>query len=492
MFCFFICIKRGNVMTLQITTIVFLIVLLIVFQFVKGTSRRWVLLLGSVVFICFEGGLLGILAVTFVTLLTYVAGRFLLSGEKKRSTAFAVIAVLVLILFGWKFIAFLAPRAELYGLSGSMSIPLPIGLSFYTFQAISYIADIYEGRVVPERDIVNFSLYMLFFPKWMSGPIERAGTFIEQLGFQGNIRAYSFHRITHAAAYIVWGLVLKLLIADKVAIAVDTAFGDITVLGPVTLFVVSILYTLQIYCDFAGYTDIAIGISKLFGIDLSKNFKTPYMAENIKDFWRRWHMSLSSFLRDYVYIPLGGNQKGTFKKYFNTVVVFFVCGLWHGIGLSFLAWGLLHGAYCVVTDLISKTRLKFLTNGTLGRIITFLLVNFAWIFFRAASLSQAISFIKCMIPSLNANVITAGLVNYGGEVLGLGARDWWIIAASVVVLIIMDHVAYKRDVFTPMVMIQGLSDNRRAVVLALVLSIVLIFGEYGSGAQVREFVYMNF
>ena len=478
-------------MTLQITTIVFLIVLLIVFQFAQGHYRKCILLLGSVVFICFEGGLLGIGAVTAITLLTWAAGRFLLTGEKKKSTAFTVIAALVLILFGWKFISFLAPRAELYGFAGSMKIPVPIGLSFYTFQAISYIADIYMGRIEPVKDLLDYALYMMFFPKWMSGPIERAGTFIEQLRFQGNIRAYSFHRITHAAAYIVWGMVLKLLIADKVAIAVDTAFDDITVLGPLTLFAVSILYTLQIYCDFAGYTDIAIGISKLFGIDLTKNFKTPYMAENIKDFWRRWHISLSSFLRDYVYIPLGGNRKGAFRKHLNTVVVFAVCGIWHGVGLSFVVWGLLHGAFSVITDLLSKTRLKVLTKGTAGRIITFLLVNFAWIFFRAASLSQALSFVKLMVPSFNGNAVLAGLIAEGGA-LGLGAMDWWIVAISVVVLIVMDRIAYKRDANTPMVLIHGLSDNRRAVVLALVLSIVLIFGEYGSGAQVREFVYMNF
>lgn len=320
-------------MTLQITTVTFLIILLIAFQLTPGRYRRCVLLFGSIVYICFEGGLLGIAAVTLVTLITWALGR-VVSGRKRAFVA--AISFLVLVLFGWKILSYIVARAGMAGLTGALNLPVPIGLSFFTFQAISYISDIYAGRIEPEKDILSFALYMMFFPKWMSGPIERAGTFMEQLQFQGKIRAYSFHRITHAAAYIVWGLVLKFLIADKLAIVVDSAYDDLTVLGPVVLFLVSVLYTIQIYCDFAGYTDIAIGISKLFGIDLTKNFRTPYMAENITDFWRRWHISLSSFLKDYIYIPLGGNRKGALRKHLNTVAVFVVCGLCMALALASL------------------------------------------------------------------------------------------------------------------------------------------------------------
>ncbi len=476
-------------MTLQITTITFLIILLIAFQLTPGRYRRCVLLLGSIVYICFEGGLLGIAAVTLVTLITWAFGR-VVSGRKRAFVA--AISFLVLVLFGWKILSYIVARAGIAGLTGVVTLPVPIGLSFFTFQAISYISDIYAGRIEPEKDILSFALYMMFFPKWMSGPIERAGTFMEQLQFQGKIRAYSFHRITHAAAYIVWGLVLKFLIADKLAIAVDSAYDDLTVLGPVALFLVSVLYTIQIYCDFAGYTDIAIGISKLFGIDLTKNFRTPYMAENITDFWRKWHISLSSFLRDYIYIPLGGNRKGALRKHLNTVAVFVVCGLWHGIGLSFLAWGLLHAFYSIATSLISRTRLKFLTKGTVGRVITFLLVNFAWIFFRAGSLRQGLMFAKNMIPVFNGNAALAGLGFTNGLMLGLSEVNWYIVLICIITLWVMDYVASKRDTITPMVLIAGLSDNRRAVILATVLSLVLLFGEYGCGAEIRQFVYMNF
>ena len=333
---------------------------------------------------------------------------------------------------------------------------------------------------------------MIWFPKWMSGPIERAGAFIDQLQYQGKIRAYSFHRLTHAASYIVWGLFLKLMVADKVAVVVDRAFEDLSVLGPASLILVSLLYTIQIYCDFAGYTDIAIGVSKIFGLDLTKNFKTPYLAENIVDFWRRWHISLSTFLRDYVYIPLGGNRKGVVRKHVNTIIVFFICGMWHGVGLSFIVWGMIHAVLNVLAGIIKKTPLNFLLKGNLGRIITFCFVSFAWIFFRAASLSQALEFVRGMVPSFNPNSLLFGLQVQDGLLLGLETMEWWIVALSLMVIIFCDVKAYRRGTVPPVAFIAKLSDNRRIVLLSVALAVILVFGEYGSGAEIRQFVYMNF
>ena len=484
-------------MTLQITTIVFLAVLLIAYHFATGNLRKVLLLFGSIGFIYVEGGLSGLIAIAAMTLIVWAVGKFFLSkenGDAKGSSIVTAltIAALVLILFGWKYIPYLVSKAGIDISTGMLSLPIPIGLSFYTFQAISYIADIKKGKIKPEDDLINFALYMAFFPKWMSGPIERAGDFIPQLQYQGNIRSLSFHRITHASTYLVWGLFLKLMIADKIAVAVDSVYANVGSAGPVTLLLCAFLYTIQIYCDFAGYTDIAIGISKLFGIDLSKNFRTPYMAENITDFWRRWHISLSSFLRDYVYIPLGGNRKGMLRKSINTLIVFIVCGLWHGTGLSFVVWGLLHGLYSILSGFLSGSSMKFLLKGNLGRIITFILVSFAWIFFRADNITEALIFVRNLNPIANANAMLSGMETVEAQILGLSYVDWGIAAISIISMIVIDALAYIKDSVPPLMLIKGLSDNKRAVVLSVVLSVVLIFGEYGSGAQIREFVYMNF
>ncbi|RKM57817.1 MBOAT family protein [Butyrivibrio sp. CB08] len=483
-------------MTLQITTIAFLILMMVLFHFTQGSYRRWILFFGSMFFIYVEGGVLGLAAIFVATLFTWKAGRALFTQKESGKTGKAVmalsIAVLVLVLIGWKYIPHMMRSRGIDVSTGILSLPVPIGLSFYIFQSISYIADIYMGKITPSVGLLNFALYMVWFPKWMSGPIERADSFISQLQYQGNIRNFSFHRITHAASYIVWGLVLKLLIADKLAVVVDTVFSDISLYGAGTLILASLMYTIQIYCDFAGYTDIAIGVSKLFGIDLTKNFRTPYMAENIVDFWRRWHISLSNFLRDYIYIPLGGNRKGIVRKHINTIIVFLVCGMWHGVGLSFIVWGMIHAVLNVLTSILQKTRLNYLVKGNVGRVITFLCVSFAWIFFRADSLSQGMEFVKGMIPFVNANSFFAGMHIEGAAILGLRTMDWWIAWITIAFMTFQDAYSYKRDTVPAVAMITGLSDNRRLVLLTAIMSLVLIFGQYGSGAEIREFVYMNF
>ena len=410
----------------------------------------------------------------------------------RKAAAVFMVILLSGILFGWKYLPWAALQLGM-NVSGTVfGIAIPIGLSFYTFQAISYVLDLHGGRILPEKSFINFAIYMTWFPKWMSGPIERASDFTSQLKFQGNIRTFSFKRITWAASYFVWGLVMKLMVADKVAIAVDAAYSEIPSMGSAALILAAFLYSIQIYCDFAGYTNVAIGISKLFGLDLTQNFKTPYMAENITDFWRRWHITLSSFLRDYIYIPLGGNRKGSFRKHLNTIVVFLICGMWHGAGLSFIVWGLLHASFNIVTALTKKTRMSFLTRGKTGRALTFLFVTFAWIFFRADSLTIAADFIRGMIPGLSANGVFTGLSAEDGLVLGLSAMDWWIAAISIIAIAVFDAYAFAKDSIPPMIMNEKIRDTRRIVLLSLILSLVLVFGEYGAGDEIRKFVYMNF
>ncbi len=487
-------------MLLQFTTICFVLITITVFALSPGKLRRYVLLLSSLIYIGIEGGCAGLVTVLFITLLTWGAGVcFFSRGDnpnisrdmRKPATVFMVI-LLSGILFGWKYLPWAALQLGANVNGSVLGIAIPIGLSFYTFQAISYVLDLHGGRILPEKSFIDFAIYMTWFPKWMSGPIERASAFTSQLKFQGNIRIFSFKRITWAASYFVWGLVMKLMVADKVAIAVDAAYSEIPSMGSAALIITAFLYSIQIYCDFAGYTNVAIGISKLFGLDLTQNFKTPYMAENITDFWRRWHITLSSFLRDYIYIPLGGNRKGSLRKHLNTIVVFLICGMWHGAGLSFIVWGLIHACLSIITALVKKTGLAFLTRGKTGRALTFLFVTFAWIFFRADSLTIAAGFIRGMIPGLSGNGLFAGLSAEDGLVLGLSVMDWCIAVISIIVIAVFDAFAFAKDSIPPMIMNEKISDTRRIVLLSVILSLVLVFGEYGAGDEIRKFVYMNF
>ena len=485
-------------MVLQFTTISFVIIMLILFQLLKGDKRKVLLFSGSMLYIFVEGGITGIVSVILITLVTWKTGVMFFSesvsfsDKERKRAATAVIIAISLILFGWKYIPWHLQRLGVEGIAGNALLAMPIGLSFYSFQAISYIADLYSGKCLPEKSFTNFGLYMTWFPKWMSGPIERAGKFIGQFEFLPDIRAYSFRRITTAAPYIVWGLVMKLMIADKAAKVVDTVFSSPGSFGTATLAIGSILYTIQIYCDFAGYTNMVLGISKLFGLDLTQNFRTPYMAENIIDFRRRWHISLSNFLRDYIYIPLGGNRKGFIRKHLNTALVFLVCGMWHGAGLSFVVWGMIHALFNIVTSYLRKSPLVFLTKGTAGRVLTFCAVSFAWIFFRADSLTYAGRFITGMVPVLNSNPLFEGIVLKDGLMLGMSTMDWWIVGISVVILVAADIISYRKDSIPPELMVDSMGDNRRLVFLSVILALVLVFGEYGAGEEIRKFVYMNF
>jgi D-alanyl-lipoteichoic acid acyltransferase DltB (MBOAT superfamily) len=285
---------------------------------------------------------------------------------------------------------------------------------------------------------------------------------------------------------------MKLVIADRIAIVVDSVFDDIPAYGFITVMLASLFYTLQIYCDFAGYTNSMIGISTMFGLELTQNFRTPYFSESTVEFWRKWHISLSIFLKDYIYIPLGGNRKGEFRKMLNTLAVFFVCGMWHGAGLSFIVWGLMHGFFNIITNHIKDTKAGFLVKGITGKIVTFCLVSFAWIFFRADSLSTALHFIKGMIPGLNSLSPLEGLAAQEYQILGISTMEWWIAALSILLLTAADYFASRRKTVFPALMLKSWGDYSRAIFLAVITVVILIFGKYGSGEAIRAFVYQSF
>ncbi|MBG6110549.1 D-alanyl-lipoteichoic acid acyltransferase DltB (MBOAT superfamily) [Flavobacterium sp. CG_9.10] len=276
-----------------------------------------------------------------------------------------------------------------------------MGISFYTFHGLSYVIDIYKDRIKAEKNFIDYSVFVSFFPLLVAGPIERATHLLPQIQSK---RIFDYNKAVDGLRQILWGLFKKIVIADTCAIFADDIFQNYSNYSGGTLIVGTILFSFQIYCDFSGYSDIAIGVAKLFGIDLITNFKTPYFSRNIAEFWRRWHISLSTWFRDYVYIPLGGSRKSNFISIRNVFIIFLVSGFWHGANWTYLIWGGLHALYFIPSFVRKKNRqhLEFkVINNFVSRvkyffdiILTFCLTSFAWIFFRSKTVKDAVIFIK--------------------------------------------------------------------------------------------------
>ena len=285
----------------------------------------------------------------------------------------------------------------------TLKVILPVGISFYTFHGLSYVIDIYYNRIKPEKNFIEYSVFVSYFPLLVAGPIERATHLLPQLQRE---RKFNYANAIDGLKQILWGLFKKIVIADNCAKLVTIIFANSTNLSGSTLALGAIFFAFQIYGDFSGYSDIALGVSKLFGIDLLRNFAFPYFSRDIAEFWRRWHISLSTWFRDYLYIPLGGSKGSTWLKVRNTFIIFLVSGFWHGANFTFLLWGLLHAIYFLPLLLLNKNRthLEIVAQGKLlptfkelfNMLSTFGLVCIAWIFFRANTVSQAFQYLQSM------------------------------------------------------------------------------------------------
>ena len=303
----------------------------------------------------------------------------------------------------------------------TLSIILPVGISFYTFHGLSYVFDIYNRRIQPTHNWVNYSLFVSYFPLLIAGPIERADHLLPQIE---KPRFFSYASARKGFSLIIWGLFKKIVIADTLAPFVNEIFGNYQHLAGGALILGALYFSIQIYCDFSGYSDIALGVSKLFGIELFVNFKFPYFSRTIPEFWKRWHISLSSWFRDYVYIPLGGSKKSKAVALRNTFIIFIISGFWHGANYTFIFWGLIHAVFFMPFFLLDLGKYKsdsaWSTNKwypswleVIGIIFTFSVVTFAWIFFRAETLGDAVNYIKHI--NLNfGNQFRSGLIYVAG------------------------------------------------------------------------------
>ena len=344
---------------------------------------------------------LGLLLITALS--TFVAARQMGKTEDHHKQKMWNVGTIVLnlgILFWFKYFNFFVQAfADIFSLFGNdvqlstLKLLLPVGISFYTFTALSYSIDVYLRKVQPTEDILAYLAYVMFFPSILSGPISRAQKQLPQYFLE---RAFNYNTIVSGCKSIIMGGVTKLCLADRLGIYVDSIYANIGHHNGTTLLFASILYTIQIYADFAGYSLMAIGCGKMLGIELPTNFVRPYFAKTVTDFWRRWHISLTAWLRDYLYFPLGGNRCSKRRWMLNTMIVFTVSGLWHGAAYTFIIWGALHGGCMVIERLVYGDKMKtipskFCLGNILRMAVTFTIVNFAWIFFRVGNLEDVIT-----------------------------------------------------------------------------------------------------
>ncbi len=478
-------------MLFETTTIIFLLIVLIVYYLCPASFRRIVLIVSSIYYIgsLSISSLIYILSVTFIC---FISGQcieiFSDNGDKAKYkvTFIVVISSLIALLFSWKYL----PWVSTFGIwvpKVFIEKLIPIGLSFYTFQAISYLADIMMHKTKASKNLMTFVTYMLWFPKLTSGPIERYTDFKNNLYDSKRMDLFKIDCVKKGLSFIMPGIFMKLVIADRVGLVVDMVYENPENYGRLAILLTVILYSLQIYCDFAGYTHIICGISELFGISLTPNFKTPYLTQNIKEFWRCWHISLSSFYKDYVYIPLGGGKKGDLIRIRNVMIVFILCGMWHGAGITFIIWGALHGIYNLLNDVFKKRRLDFLIKGPLGIVLTFSAVTFAWIFFRAETLTSALDIITGMF----IGSWTEGLAIVENTFMGKEIYEWRIIIFSLIALIILD-VSAKLKNKEPWEILYNLQEVPRDVVFLALALVCVTYGIYGRGNEIRSFIYMQF
>jgi D-alanyl-lipoteichoic acid acyltransferase DltB (MBOAT superfamily) len=399
-----------------------------------------------------------ILILGFTIVIDYFAGIYIENAEGKRRKLFLVISLFanIGVLAVFKYYNFINENisALLGGFQLANPIPflsilLPIGLSFHTFQAMSYTIEVYRGHQKAERHFGIYSLYVMFYPQLVAGPIERPQNLLHQFREK---HEFNYEEVTSGLRLMTWGLFKKVVIADRLAIVVDTVFNHPQEHNSLSLFTATLFFTFQIFCDFSGYSDIAIGSARVMGFKLMKNFDNPYQSKSVDQFWKRWHISLSTWFKDYLYITLGGNRVTIPRWYLNLFIVFLVSGLWHGANWTFIIWGALNGFY-LVFGLVSKdlrdrlARRFFLSKiPFLSELTTFFLIAFAWIFFRAKDVQTAIYIIIHMVTGLRDLLIM--LINRQSIFENLGLTTWGIVLSllSILFLETVHYVQSKMDI----------------------------------------------
>lgn len=453
--------------------------------FLLPHRHRWKLLLAASCYFYMTFVPIYILILGFTIVIDYFAGILIENSTGKKRKNFLILSLVanIGVLAVFKYYNFLNDNLSfLLGNIGYqnhvpyLNILLPIGLSFHTFQAMSYTIEVYRGNQKAERHFGIYSLYVMFYPQLVAGPIERPQNILHQFHVKQH---FNYNNAAEGLKLIVWGLFKKVVIADRLSIYVDAVYNNADQHSGLTLIVATVFFAFQIYCDFSGYSDIAIGCARVMGYNLMINFRRPYLAQSIKEFWSRWHISLSTWFRDYLYFPLGGSKVPIPRWYLNLFIVFMVSGLWHGANWTFIIWGALHGVYQIFSVSFKKLNEKNilgyrpLTNA-FHVLITFSLVSFAWIFFRANNVNEAFAICKSIFT-----LKPGGL--FIGTPEGFAYAIIWILF-----LLVVEYVTeYYSDVIKVFY-----SPNRvvRYAGYTLIVLFIILFGVLNGG----QFIYFQF
>ncbi|WP_287642212.1 MBOAT family O-acyltransferase [Bacteroides sp.] len=433
-----------------------------------------------------------LLLIGFTTLCSYLSGILIASYEGRRKLQKAVsicnIVLNLTILGIFKYFNFFADNfAILFRSFGyeinwvTLDILLPVGISFYTFQALSYSIDVYQKKIEPTKDIIAFFAFISFFPQLVAGPIERATNLLPQFLRE---RKFDYSAAVDGCRQMLWGFFKKIVIADNCAVCVNSIFENYTELPASTLLLGGFWFTFQIYCDFSGYSDIAIGCAKLFGIKLMKNFNFPYFSRDIAEFWRRWHISLTTWFRDYIYIPLGGSRVGKWKAVRNTMIIFLVSGFWHGANWTFIVWGVFH-ALLFLPLLLGKRNRKNLNSVAHGKIIpsfkelaqmltTFIFALVGWIIFRAENIFQAYDYITRMFNK--------SILNFPER----GFTTGTFIIPLILIFILIEWIQREKNHGLEISLVK--SRPVRYLIYSVLIYIILIF----TNEAPAEFIYFQF
>lgn len=437
-----------------------------------------------------------ILIVGFTTVIVYIAtllmDRFETDNRKRKIIFTVTVIINILTVIWFKYLGFFADTLNFFGTGIGLpvivlpDVILPIGISFHTFQAMGYMIDVYTRKDTTEKNFITYALFLMYYPQLVAGPIERARNLIDQFKYEHYI---TYENISQGGRMMLWGMFKKVVVADNLAMFVDHVYGDVTSKGPAALWVGIIFFAFQIYCDFSGYSDIAIGAARIKGFHLMRNFDTPYYASTVTDFWRRWHISLSTWFRDYIYIPLGGNRVSRPRWCLNQLITFSISGIWHGAAWTYVVWGVLNGIYLIAGKLTFDIREKIkkvtgyakipLLPGIVGTAVTFYIVCMTWIFFRAESFADAfyvLNRVTTYIPDFSRIPGAFNAIPSSRLIISIGA---------IVLLFVVDFFCRGSDFKTA---VGKMPMPARITSYGLLLAVIVLFGAYDN----KSFIYFQF
>lgn len=470
--------------------IVFFPLLLLFYFALPAKLKNWWLLLCSYYFYMSWNAAYGVLLLAY-TIISYAGARLLQKTGSERTKSrktllFVTLALLFSVLAFYKYSNFILQNAcrllRLFGVQreARLDVLLPVGISFFTFQAAGYVIDVYRGDINAERNFFRYALFVAFFPQLVAGPIERSKNLLRQFD---TAKKFDFDRAKDGVFIMIWGYFIKMVLADRAAIFVDHAYSHPSDTDGMTLLFATVFFAFQIYGDFCGYSLIAKGSAKILGFELMDNFDSPYCALNVQDFWRRWHISLSTWFRDYVYFPLGGSRCSKLRTYANILAVMTLSGLWHGAGWHFVAWGVLHGLL-QIADRITADFQKRLP-ALLRRMVTFFWIDIGWCLFRSPSLRSALHSFKQM-----GGFIVKHRMWHDFYKMGLNTREMHLLCLCILLLLAVDALNYKK------IRVRDYIYKRSAFtqIAAVAASVIFIVatGVWGGEYNEANFIYFQF